>query len=75
MDIIQFCLCYLVLIPLPALPFKSWRSQNLVEARDLVTSLLPLPNVVIMGDVNSGPEVVDHNVEADFEGRSNDVFR
>jgi hypothetical protein len=51
-----------------ALTFSSWEEQNMHDT-NFIIDYFKNRNVVIMGDLNTGPTIVDKNISAEFEGK------
>ena len=47
--------------------FSSWEEQNMHDTKFII-DYFKNDSVVIMGDLNTGPTIVDKNINAEFEG-------
>ena len=48
--------------------FSSWEEQNMHDTQFII-DYFKNRNVVIIGDLNTGPKIVDKNINAEFEGK------
>ncbi|KAL5005274.1 hypothetical protein ScPMuIL_018730 [Solemya velum] len=55
----------------PLLPFASWEEQQADEVDHLLTLTAPMTQVVLMGDLNTGPEDAENGISGEFEENYN----
>ena len=48
--------------------FSSWEEQNMHDTQFMI-DYFKNSSVVIIGDLNTGPKIVDKNINAEFEGK------
>ena len=48
--------------------FSSWEEQNMHDTQFII-DYFKNSSVVIIGDLNTGPKIVDKNINAEFEGK------
>ena len=48
--------------------FSSWEEQNMHDIQFII-DYFKNSSVVIIGDLNTGPKIVDKNINAEFEGK------
>ncbi|KAL5004342.1 hypothetical protein ScPMuIL_017798 [Solemya velum] len=55
----------------PLLSFASWEEQQAEEVDHLLTLTAPMTQVVLMGDLNTGPENAENGITGEFEENYN----